>query len=61
MIHDETVDRTTNGSGLVNEFSLDELRKLDAGKGEKIPLLGEVLDLVADEIDILLRLRLMKR
>jgi len=61
LIHDETVDRTTNGSGLVNEFSLDELRKLDAGKGEKIPLLGEVLDLVADEIDILLRLRLMKR
>jgi len=35
LIHDETVDRTTNGSGLVNEFSLDELRKLDAGKGEK--------------------------
>ena len=56
VIHDETLDRTTNGSGLVADQSLEELRKLDAGSwfgrsstgerfaGEKIPTLGEVLD-----------------
>ncbi|RLE74539.1 MAG: glycerophosphodiester phosphodiesterase [Thermoprotei archaeon] len=43
IIHDDTVDRTTNGSGLVADMTLDELRKLDAGKGEKIPLFEEVL------------------
>ncbi|MCD6155144.1 MAG: hypothetical protein J7J22_05200 [Candidatus Verstraetearchaeota archaeon] len=44
IIHDETVDRTTNGHGRVNELSLEELKALDAGLGEKIPLLDEVLD-----------------
>ncbi len=43
VIHDETVDRTTDGSGLVAEMSLEELRRLDAGGGEKIPLFEEVL------------------
>lgn len=46
VIHDETVDRTTNGTGRVAEFSLEQLRQLDAGKGERIPLASEVLDLV---------------
>ena len=32
LIHDKTVDRTTNGTGLVHDFTLEELRKLDAGK-----------------------------
>lgn len=34
-IHDANVDRTTSGKGLVKDFSLKELRKLNAGKGEK--------------------------
>lgn len=42
VIHDETVDRTTDGSGAVAELTLRELRMLDAGKGERIPTLGEV-------------------
>ena len=52
IIHDFHVDRTTNGTGLVKELTLNELRKLDAGswfspkfKGEKIPTLEEVLEL----------------
>jgi len=45
VIHDDKVDRTTNGSGYVKEKSFEELRQLDAGKGEKIPTLQEVLDL----------------
>lgn len=43
VIHDETLDRTTNGTGKVSDFTLAELRELDAGKGEKIPTLDDVI------------------
>jgi glycerophosphoryl diester phosphodiesterase len=50
-IHDDTVERTTNGSGDVRNFTLDELREVDAGMwfdrtfmGERIPTLEEVLE-----------------
>lgn len=46
VIHDETIDRTTNGHGQVNEIPWEILKKYDAGKGEHIPLLSEVFDLV---------------
>ncbi len=46
VIHDERVDRTTNGKGQVKEMTLKELKELDAGKGERIPTLEEVLDFV---------------
>lgn len=53
VIHDSTVDRTTNGRGRVKDLSLAELRVLDAGsffseqfKGEKIPTLDEVFETV---------------
>ena len=45
VMHDATVDRTTNGKGNVHELTLDQLRKLDAGGGERVPTLDEVLDL----------------
>jgi glycerophosphoryl diester phosphodiesterase len=53
LIHDETVDRTTDGAGNIHEMTVDVARALDAGarqfvpkfQGEKIPLLSEVLDL----------------
>jgi len=45
VIHDDSVDRTTNGTGLIKELTSDELRGLDAGESEKIPFLEEVLDL----------------
>ena len=38
VIHDDTVDRTTDGSGYVIEMSFAQLRALDAGKGEHIAL-----------------------
>jgi len=44
IMHDETVDRTTNGHGYVSELTLNELRSLDAGMGEKIPTLEEILE-----------------
>ena len=45
VIHDHSVDRTTNGAGLVRDLRLDQLRALDAGQGERLPLLQEVIDL----------------
>jgi glycerophosphoryl diester phosphodiesterase len=53
VIHDRTVDRTTDGRGAVWELTFDELRALDAGSWfspayaeTRVPLLGEVLDLL---------------
>lgn len=43
VIHDATVDRTTNGKGKIKSYNLKELQKLNAGNGEKIPTLEEVL------------------
>lgn len=46
IMHDETVERTTKGKGEVAHFTLKEIKKLDAGKGEKIPTVQEVINLV---------------
>ena len=46
VIHDERVDRTTDGKGQVKEMTLQELKGLDAGGGERILTLNEVLDFV---------------
>jgi glycerophosphoryl diester phosphodiesterase len=52
VIHDGTVDRTTNGSGVVAGMTQAELQALDAGNGERIPTLGEVLDLVGNRVHV---------
>ncbi|MEU7176769.1 MULTISPECIES: glycerophosphodiester phosphodiesterase [Streptomyces] len=46
VMHDAEVDRTTDGSGPIAEHTLAELRELDAGRGERIPVFEEVLDAV---------------
>ena len=48
VIHDHSVDRTTNGTGMVRDLSWDELQELDAGHGERLPLLEEVIDLACE-------------
>jgi glycerophosphoryl diester phosphodiesterase len=60
IIHDEALDRTTNGKGYVKDYTLEELKKLDAGsfkgeefKGETIPTLDEVLELFKDKNKII--------
>ena len=57
LLHDETLDRTTDGSGLLSDASLETVRRLDAGswfaaeyEGEPVPTLGEALDLVRGRI-----------
>jgi len=59
VIHDQTVDRTTQGTGEVRQMTLAELRELDAGeffdstfRGEKIPTLEEVFETVGKRIFI---------
>lgn len=47
ILHDSTLDRTTNGSGPVTDRTLAELKALDAGGGETIPTYEEVLGLVS--------------
>lgn len=50
VIHDATVDRTTNGSGLVSDMTLKKIQSLDAGCGERIPTFMEVIDEMAGKI-----------
>ena len=57
VIHDERVDRTTNGTGLVAAKTLQELKMLDAGKGERIPTLSEVLDFVNRKVKVNIELK----
>ncbi|MFD4576675.1 glycerophosphodiester phosphodiesterase [Streptomyces sp. NPDC058417] len=47
VMHDEDVDRTTDGTGPVAAHPLVALRALDAGRGERVPVFEEVLDAVA--------------
>ena len=55
VIHDETVNRTTNGKGLVSDYTMAELKRLDAGVAleghgyHAIPEFEEYLELVADK------------
>ncbi|WP_342527953.1 glycerophosphodiester phosphodiesterase [Chryseomicrobium sp. FSL W7-1435] len=60
VIHDELVDRTTDGTGFVKDMTIDQLRLLDAGswkgsrfEGERIPFLSEVLELFTETQHIL--------
>jgi glycerophosphoryl diester phosphodiesterase len=46
VMHDYTVDHTTNGQGEIREMTLEEIKQLDAGDGEQVPTLQEVIDLV---------------
>lgn len=57
VIHDEKVNRTTNGRGYVKELTLDELKRLDAGLGEKIPTLREVIREVKGKIRLVIEIK----
>ncbi|WP_211361228.1 glycerophosphodiester phosphodiesterase [Colwellia hornerae] len=57
VIHDDKVDRTTNGVGYTEDKTFTELRQLDAGKGELIPTLEEVLDVVDKSVIVNIELK----
>lgn len=64
VIHDHTLERTTNGKGVVHQHTFEELRQLDAGswfasefKGEQIPSLEEVLKLAKGRCKLAVELK----
>jgi glycerophosphoryl diester phosphodiesterase len=57
VIHDDTLERTTNGRGPLVRTAFESLRALDAGKGERIPTLDEVFDLVDGRVAINVELK----
>ncbi len=52
VLHDETVDRTTDGTGAIADLDMVDLAQLDAGGGSAVPTLDQVLDLVGDSVHI---------
>ncbi|MFE2492613.1 glycerophosphodiester phosphodiesterase [Streptomyces scopuliridis] len=75
VMHDTDVDRTTDGTGAIADRTLAELRELDAGRGERVPVFEEVLDAVRSPLqaeikdraaaralaEVMLRRRLVER
>jgi glycerophosphoryl diester phosphodiesterase len=64
VLHDRTVDRTTDGTGDLRDFTLAELRALDAGswfgdafRGERVPTLAEVVSILDDKTSLLFEIK----
>jgi glycerophosphoryl diester phosphodiesterase len=57
VMHNATVDQTTNGHGAIREMSLEEIRGLDAGRGEQVPTLKQVIDLVRGQNGLYVELK----
>ena len=57
LMHDETVDRTTNLTGTVRSLSLADLQSADAGDGEAVPTLDQVLELVGGRLTVMCELK----
>jgi glycerophosphoryl diester phosphodiesterase len=57
IIHDEKINRTANGKGLVLKRTFSDLRKLDFGLGEKIPSLPEALNLIDRQAKVNIELK----
>ena len=57
VIHDFTLNHTTNLTGHVNQLTLAEIKKADAGKGERVPTLDETLDLALGKVRLYLEIK----
>ncbi len=66
VIHDDRVDRTTNGEGAISEMTLGEIRGLSAGypsrfgsayEGERVPTLGEALQLLRGRARVMIEIK----
>jgi glycerophosphoryl diester phosphodiesterase len=56
-LHDATINRTTDGRGRVEAFSLDRLRGFDAGHGQHIPTLEDILHIAAGRTGVMIELK----
>lgn len=57
IMHDAEISRTTNGNGLVKHKTLKELKKFDAGQGEEIPTLDEVVMFVKNRVGLVIEIK----
>src|SRR2546422_3020051 len=64
VIHDHLLDRTTDGSGLVRDYTMAELKRFDAGswkdprfKGERIPSLDDVLAVAKGRVGVAIEIK----
>lgn len=57
VFHDKSLERTTDGKGNVRDFTLKELQKLDAGKGERVSTAEEALKLITKSSTALLEIK----
>jgi glycerophosphoryl diester phosphodiesterase len=57
VLHDGELSRTTNGVGPVSELALAEIRRLNAGQGERVPTLAEVIDLARGRAELYIELK----
>ena len=57
LLHDEQVDRTTSGRGSIADLMLDDVQRLDAGNGQKLPTLEEILAVASGRIGLILEFK----
>ena len=57
VIHDADLSRTTTGTGRVSDLTLDDIQRFDAGLGEHVPTLAEVIDLVRGQVQLYIELK----
>jgi len=56
LLHDKWVDRTTDGTGRIRDLPWERVRRLDAGRGERVPLLEDAMALVRGRSELLIEL-----
>ena len=57
VIHDDDLSHTTNARGCVSQVTLEEIRRADAGKGERVPTLKETLELTRGRVQLYLEIK----
>ncbi len=57
VIHDDTLDRTTDRGGRVAELTMDEIREADAGDGQRVPTLPEVLEWLPSDVGLVIEIK----
>jgi glycerophosphoryl diester phosphodiesterase len=57
VIHDPTLNHTTNLTGRVDRLTLEEIRRADAGRGERVPTLDETLDMTLGKVRLYLEIK----
>lgn len=57
VIHDPTLDHTTDLRGRINELTLHDVKRADAGKGERVPTLEETLELTKGKVRLYLEIK----